>query len=90
MENWQGAGLIVGVCAIVLLILALKQHSEALLNLVYRGVSGTIFIYLANRLMMILGLSICVGLNPVTILTCTILGFPGFILLFGIQFYGLL
>ncbi|MBQ9990876.1 MAG: pro-sigmaK processing inhibitor BofA family protein [Lachnospiraceae bacterium] len=90
MENWQGAFFIVGVCAIILFILALKQHSHLILNLVYRGVSGTILIFLADQLVMAVGLSVFVGINPGTVLTCTILGFPGVILLFGMKFYGLL
>ena len=90
MENWQGALFIVGVCAIILLILALKRHSHLILNIVYRGVSGTILIFLTNHLMMLAGLSVYVGINPGTVLTCTILGFPGLILPFGMKFYGLL
>ncbi|MGN0308930.1 MAG: pro-sigmaK processing inhibitor BofA family protein [Lachnospiraceae bacterium] len=90
MEKYQGAFLIVGVCAVILLLLAVKRHSRIILNLVYRGVGGTILIFFINQLLLILGFSISVGINPGTVLTSTILGFPGVILLFGIKFYGLL
>ncbi|MCI6812408.1 MAG: pro-sigmaK processing inhibitor BofA family protein [Lachnospiraceae bacterium] len=90
METYQGALLIVGVCGIVLLILAVKRHSHLILNLVYRGVAGTITIFFLNQLMQLTGFSVVIGLNPGTVLTSTILGFPGVILLFGIKIYGLL
>lgn len=90
MENWQGAFLIVGVCAMVLLLLALKRHSHLILNIVYRGAGGTILIFFLNQFMMMAGFPISVGINPGTVLTCTILGFPGLILLFGIKIYTLL
>lgn len=90
METYQGALLIVGVCGIVLFILAVKRHSHLILNMVYRGVAGTITIFFLNQLIQAAGLSIVIGLNPGTILTSTILGFPGVLLLFGIKIYSLL
>ncbi len=90
METYQGALFIVGVCGIVLLLLAVKRHSHLILNLVYRGVSGTIMIFFCNQLLEMCQLSVSVGVNPGTVLTTTILGFPGVILLFGIRIYSLL
>ena len=90
METYQGAFLIVGVCGIVLLLLAVKRHSHLILNLVYRGGSGTILIFFGNQLMQLFGISLSIGVNPGTVLTSTILGFPGVILLFGVKIYSLL
>lgn len=90
MDNWQAAFLIVGVCGLILLILALKSHSQILLNFVYRCVSGTLLIFCINRLGLLCGISLSVGLNPYTVLTTGILGFPGVILLFGIKILSLL
>lgn len=91
MENYQGALIIVGACGIILLMLAVKRNSHLILNLVYRGVSGTIAIFFLNYFMQMCGLEgVWVGLNPGTVLTSTFLGFPGVILLFGIKIYGLL
>lgn len=90
MEKYQGAIFIVAVCAIVLLILAVKSNSEIILNFVYRCVGGTILIFLINQTVLFLGFSATIGINFITVLTSGILGFPGIILLFGIRIYGIL
>ena len=90
MELYQGAFFIIAVLAIVMLIMAVKTNSMFILNFVLRSVTGSLLIFGANYLLESIGLSICVGLNPVSVLTSGILGFPGVILLFGIKIYGLL
>lgn len=87
MENQAAVILIVGICAGVLLIGAMKRHLEWLLNFVLRTVLGTLAIFLINILLKKAGLGEGIGLNPVTVLTSGILGFPGLFLLFGIYFY---
>lgn len=90
MEIYQGAFLIIAVCAIVMLIMAVKSNSHLILNFVLRSVTGSLFIFLINQLLEFGGYSLAVGLNPGTVLTSGILGFPGVILLFGIKIYSLL
>ena len=90
MEKYQGAFLIVAVCGIILLMLAVKSNSEMMLNFVYRCVGGTLLIFLINQAVSLLGFSITVGINLYTVLTSGILGFPGVLLLFGVQIYGML
>ena len=72
------------VCAIVLLFVALRRNSEWLINFILRGIMGTIGIYIVNQIL------IMQGINPCTVLTSASLGFPGFILLFGIRLYNFL
>ena len=90
MEKYQGAFLIVSVCGIILLMLAIKSNSEMMLNFVYRCIGGTLLIFLINQAVSLLGFSITVGINLYTVLTSGILGFPGVLLLFGVQIYGML
>lgn len=82
--------LIGAVCIIVLLIITFRTKVEFIINLVLRSVLGTIAIYFINGLLTWGGIAVMVGINPVTVLTSGILGFPGVILLFGIGFYKLL
>lgn len=90
METYQGAFLIIAVCGIVMLIMAVKSNSHLLLNFVLRSAAGSLFIFCANQWLTFGGHSLAVGLNPGTVLTCGILGFPGVILLFGIKIYSML
>ena len=90
MELYQGAFFIIAVLAMVMLIMAVKTNSMLILNFVLRSVVGTLLIFGGNYLVEAIGVSVSVGLNPVSVLTSGILGFPGVILLFGIKFYGLL
>ena len=90
MELYQGAFFIIAVLAMVMLIMAVKTNSMLILNFVLRSVVGTLLIFGGNYLVEAIGFSVSVGLNPVSVLTSGILGFPGVLLLFGIKFYGLL
>ncbi len=87
MDNQAGVILIVSICAGVLLIGAMKRNLEWLLDFVLRTVIGCLVIFLANILLKKTGLGEGIGINPVTVLTSGILGFPGLFLLFGIYFY---
>ena len=91
MEGYQDIFIIVGACGIILLLLAVKQNSRVIMNLVFRGLWGTVLIFGINTLCEMAGYEgVYVELNPVTVLTTAILGFPGVILLFGMRIYGLL
>lgn len=63
---------------------------EKVLNVVMRGILGTIAIYFINAALEKMGISISVGINAATVLTSGILGFPGLLALYGIGFYRLL
>lgn len=87
MSNQTGIILIISICAGVLLIGAMRRHLEWLLNFVLRTVLGTIAIFMINLLLQKAGMASGIGLNPITVLTCGFLGFPGLFMLYGIHFY---
>lgn len=90
MGKYVGVILIVAACASVLLIGAMRRKSEWLLNFILRGVLGTIAIYFINTALVSAGIDLGVGINPVTVLTSGILGFPGVLALYGLGIYRLL
>lgn len=90
MKEISGFFIIIGVCGIVLMIGILKKRSEIIINLILRTVLGLISIYFINELLKWQQIDMMVGLNPVTALTSGILGFPGVLLLYGIQLYNFL
>ncbi|MBQ8591560.1 MAG: pro-sigmaK processing inhibitor BofA family protein [Lachnospiraceae bacterium] len=90
MNQISGVWMIGAVCIIVLLIVAFRTKVELIINFVLRSVLGTIAIYFINGFLGWTGLSVMIGINPLTVLTSGILGFPGVALLFGIEFYKLL
>ena len=90
MELYQGAFIIIAVFGILMLILVVKTNSNLILNFLLRSMAGTLLIFGVNKIMEFYDVSIVVGLNPVTVLTSGILGFPGVILLFGIKIYSIL
>lgn len=89
-ENEMNVWLILGVCGLVLAIGVLRRKAEILLNLGVRAVTGTIAIYFVNGFLASAGISVLVGINPLTVLTTTFLGFPGVLALYGIHFCSLL
>lgn len=82
-EGWAIIGVIF--CAVGLLIIALKRQSEWLLNFIFRGIMGTIGIYVINQIFLWQNMSCEVGINPYTVLTGATFGAPGIILLYGIR-----
>lgn len=90
MEKYIGTILIVAACTTVLLIGALRRNSEWLLNLILRGVMGTLAIYFIDAVLTGWGIEVRVGINAVTVLTSGILGIPGVAALYGIGFYQML
>lgn len=63
---------------------------EKILNVVMRGILGTIAMYFINSLLDGMGLPLGVGINAATVLTSGILGFPGLLALYGIGIYRIL
>ena len=90
IEVYQGAFLIIAMLGIVMFMLGIKTKSHLILNFIIRGISGSILIFFINYWMELRGYSLFVGLNPATVLTSGILGFPGVAMLFIIKFYSLL
>ena len=70
MQQIQGEWAIIGVLGMVLFIVVIGKKIQMLLNFMIRIVLG--------------GIGISVGLNPVSLLTIGILGIGGFALLYGI------
>ena len=90
MGNAGGVLAILGVCLIVLMIGAMGRKVEWLVNFILRAVMGTVGIYCINYVLAMQQISVAVGINPFTILTSGILGFPGIAVLYGIHFFKIL
>ena len=69
-----------------LLFCGARRKKEWLLNIVMRGILGTVSIYFVNLFFTFIGVPVAVGINPFTVLTCTILGIPGVLGLYGLVF----
>ena len=90
MNNNPGIILIVGACIVVLLIGAVRGKMEWMLNIVLRSIMGALMIHFTNMALAVVGISLGVGINALTILTSGILGFPGLLALYGIGIYKVL
>lgn len=64
-----------------------EQRSHVLVNFIVRAIVGVAMIFFVNEFLSSQGISVQVGMNPVTVLTSGILGTPGVALLYGISFY---
>ncbi len=78
---------LVAICVIVLFMGVLKRKMEWLLNVLMRSILGTIAIYFVNNALEGAGIFLGVGINPLTVLTSGILGFPGLAAIYGIGLY---
>ena len=78
---------LVAVCAVVLFMGVIKRRYEWLLNILMRSILGTIAIYFVNGALAGAGIDLGVGINPVTVLTSGILGFPGLLAIYGVGVY---
>ena len=90
MEYGRGILVIAAACGVVLLIGAVRNKMEWLLNIVMRSILGTIAMYFVNSTLATAGISLGVGINAVTVLTSGILGLPGLVALYGLGIYQLL
>lgn len=87
MDNYIGGIMIAAACFSVLLIGAFRKKKEWIINVILRMVTGTVAIFFLNGFLISQGVSIAVGINPITVLTSGILGFPGLIMLYSINLY---
>lgn len=90
MNTYNGILLIIGVLAVVLFIGAKGGKAEWLVNFILRGVLGMMMIYFVNYFLAVRGFPMGIGYNLVNFLTSGILGFPGVLLLYGINIYMIL
>ena len=90
MERFGAVAAIIFVCVLVLLIGAFGRKAEWIINFVLRAILGTIGIYFLNNFLIARDISVSVGINPMTVLTSGILGFPGLVVLYGINFFKVL
>ena len=89
-DNILGTAVILTACVAVGLMGAMKRKLEWLLNVLMRSILGTIAIYFINGVLAGAGISLGVGINPLTVLTSGILGFPGLAAIYGIGIYNFL
>lgn len=87
MEGYSSGFIIIAMCGLVLLIGAMRRKSEIIINVMLRGVLGTIAIYFINMVLLWQGIGIAIGINVVTVATTAVLGLPGMILLYGINIF---
>lgn len=87
MERFGDMTAIIVVCVLVLLIGAFGRKIEWMINFVLRAVMGMVGIYFLNSFLLARQIAVAVGINPLTFLTSGILGFPGVIVLYGINFF---
>lgn len=88
--DMQGAGLIIGMCAVVLIIVLFRRRAQLLFELLLRFAFGTAAIYVINMLIVGVSSEAVIGIGPTTVLVSTILGFPGLALLYGIKIVSIL
>ena len=86
-DKFSGFIIILAVLVFVLLIGALRKKAEWLLTFLFRAVTGSVLIYFMNLAIASYDMGFEIGINPVTVLTSGILGFPGLLLLYGIKIY---
>lgn len=90
MDSYSEVLWIVGALLLVLFIGACKNRVEAIVNFVLRGVLGMLLIYFANYYIALQVSGIGIGYGLVTFLVSGILGFPGVVMLYGINYYMIL
>ncbi|EOS29075.1 MAG: pro-sigmaK processing inhibitor BofA family protein [Kineothrix sp.] len=90
MDKYIGGIMIAGVCIFVLMIGAFRKKTEWIINFIFRSVIGTVAVFFFNGFLVSQGFSIAIGINLITVLTSGILGFPGLLMLYGINLYKLL
>lgn len=67
-----------------------EKGVRIMVNFFVRIIVGIALVFFVNEFMSSQGISVQVGINPITVLTSGILGVPGVALLYGISFYGIL
>ena len=89
MEQESVFLIMIGICALVLMIGLLKRKAAIVLNIV-RIIVGSVGIIFLNDFLQKQGIPVSAGLNPLNLLTIGSLGTSGFALIYAILFYSLL
>lgn len=90
MERESVFLIMIGICALVLMIGLLKRKAAIVLNIIVRIIVGCVGIIFLNDFLQKQGIPVAAGLNPLNLLTIGSLGTSGFALIYGILFYSLL
>ena len=61
----------------------METWTNRLVDMVFRGVVGLVFIYVLEQICIFYGYSVLAGVNAVTFLVIFFLGMPGFLLIFA-------
>lgn len=90
MEWEYGMIAIGGICLMVLFMGIVKQKARVAAVFLSRAAVGVVGIYGINELLKYQGITVAVGINPVSVLTVGALGISGIALLYSIMLYRLL
>lgn len=85
IENWILLGIIL-FSTIVLFVITFKRHKGSLINMMLRLVGGLVGVICTNWIMALIGVNLYVGINIWTAVTVGTLGFPGYLMLYGILY----
>ncbi len=87
MEQYTDLIILFSGITVVFLGALISKKSVVFITFLLRGILCALVIYFTNIGLAATGLSIAVGFNSASLLTCAILGFPGLLLLYGIKIY---
>lgn len=90
ITNGQGMLMIILMCGVLLVIVLRGKRTDLIIGFVLRALCGLVCIYIVNNLMIHFQYQGTIGVNPYTLLTSGILGFPGLIALYAIKIVSLL
>lgn len=86
MEN-KYIWVIAAVCLAAVLIWMFRCHKKWIVNFLLRACSGILAVYALNLFLAWRGISLAVGINPITAGVVGVLGVPGIVALYGIVLY---
>ena len=87
MESAENILWLIGAAVFLLVLSFFGKKAEWFLNFVLRNIMGTIALYFINMGITVLGFSVTVGINIVTVLTVGVLGIPGIFMLYVLSIY---
>lgn len=64
-----------------------KTHRKWLITVGIRVIAGSALILLLNWVLPLTGLSLSIGVNPISVTCCGLLGIPGLLLLYGTVYF---
>ncbi|MDR3239617.1 MAG: pro-sigmaK processing inhibitor BofA family protein [Clostridiales bacterium] len=85
MESSQWIGWMIAACAAFVLFLFFYKALFKLLKFVLRGAFGLLGFMLCNTALAAMGFPVMVGVNALTFAFVAVLGIPGFISLYAVQ-----